>query len=871
MLRSLSGPLLLLSLVPAVGHAEAGKAFKLFVRDSGVYGVTFEQLAAAGLAATDVPSEALGLRRGDDWMPLWVEDGGDGRFGPGDRVEFVAEQLHGEHSYFSDFTPFNVYWLETGTSGAPRIRAVESPAGDCPAVEPRTKRHFEQDVLRVRFRADRGEREPEVWYWQKVTYLGNQTFDMDLELSDLDATASEPVHLRLGLKGWSEMNRDDDDLEDHTVEVRWDGHAVAQASWDNQPYGLELEVAELPADSVEPGPHRLSVSVPQRANEKGQPLVDLVLVNWVEVEYAVASDRTADQDELAWSSPQATQCVSLAKAAETELVVFDRQARRFEAGSGAPSLSLPGGTADAAAWVMVDDRYLTPARIDLDVPSDWARTDRQADYIIVTHPTLAAAIEPLADYHRQHGLSVVVASVTDVYDEFGGGIETPEAIRAFLRNAWEHWRKPSPRFVLLVGDASWDTKNALVEDENYADWGFRHGRVRNPGEFGKNESTPYEGDASLNVRNLVPTWAHPTFQGHAASDADFVTFDPDDPDLPVMAIGRFPVVDPAEVTAIVDKTIRYGESAPVGPWRARALFITNQEDIYQRMSDDLAWEVSEEGLGWEKIYPASKDTSNALHTAHLVEALDEGQLLVHFVGHGGRYIWRTGPPDFRKNHDLFTLDDLEKLTTTDRPAVVISMSCYSAPFDHPNADSIGEKFLRMPDRGAVGVIAASWRNTPNRSASRVLLEHLSEGGALGEALKLAKREVKDQNFRAQYNLLGDPALEIAVPSLALDLQVLDPEHVSVRIPASEFQGQAIVEWTDDRGEDLGRVVVPVDGPAFEASPEAPLTAEPALVRVYAWDAGRQIDGLGSHLFAVSEPPAEVTHATDTSNLGESRQ
>ena len=24
--------------------------------------------------------------------------------------------------------------------------------------------------------------------------------------------------------------------------------------------------------------------------------------------------------------------------------------------------------------------------------------------------------------------------------------------------------------------------------------------------------------------------------------------------------------------------------------------------------------------------------------------------VLHFIGHGGRYIWRTGPPDLRKNN-----------------------------------------------------------------------------------------------------------------------------------------------------------------------------------------------------------------------------
>ena len=49
--------------------------------------------------------------------------------------------------------------------------------------------------------------------------------------------------------------------------------------------------------------------------------------------------------------------------------------------------------------------------------------------------------------------------------------------------------------------------------------------------------------------------------------------------------------------------------------------------------------------------------------------------------------------------------------------MVLSMTCYSAPFDHPSADSIGEKFLRVPGKGAVAVLAASWRNAPYQAMS----------------------------------------------------------------------------------------------------------------------------------------------------------
>jgi hypothetical protein len=225
-----------------------------------------------------------------------------------------------------------------------------------------------------------------------------------------------------------------------------------------------------------------------------------------------------------------------------------------------------------------------------------------------------------------------------------------------------------------------------------------------------------------------------------------------------MAIGRLPVTEPREIDAILAKTIGYAEGGPEGDWRRRILWITNDDKNLQRRTDKLAAELP--GFEAVRIFP-SPDEPNDGHRRLLKEALDEGQLLVHFLGHGGRFIWRTGYPDLSKNHDLFTLNDIDDLKPGRRLPIVLSMTCYSAPFDHPNADSIGEKFLRVPRKGAVAVVAASWKIGPTEEMSRLLLEEFTRPGTAGEALQRAKARSDDESFIWQFNLLGDPALPLA--------------------------------------------------------------------------------------------------------------
>ena len=107
----------------------------------------------------------------------------------------------------------------------------------------------------------------------------------------------------------------------------------------------------------------------------------------------------------------------------------------------------------------------------------------------------------------------------------------------------------------------------------------------------------------------------------------------------------------------------------------------------------------------------------------LRQDLDAGNLLVHFLGHGGQYIWRVGPIG-----DLFSLDDVSALKNVGRYPMVLAMTCFSAPFDHPTEDSIGERFLRESDKGAVAVFAASWSNWPDPAHSKALVEALLKPG-----------------------------------------------------------------------------------------------------------------------------------------------
>ncbi len=755
------------------GAAAAGGhdvAFRIYTADAGVYRVAYADLTTPGSpAAGPWPSATLRLSNRGVEVPLWIEDGGDGSFDSGDWFEFVAEELRGLGSYYHEYSPFNVYRLSWSSAPEGRVRMQEvlpRPAGPgTGAAALSRKQHLEEDRLLVRLTGrEAAEAEnPELWFWSKLTHLAREPLVLRLDLDGLDRDASTDVTLEADFRGLStQLPGYRVGLLDHSLALGLAGLPQTTAAWD----GREAFAVELPpiaakelSDDEAILEMRLDRRVPPGA---GDPIVDVVVLNWVEIEYPHRGQVGGGQLQLRLR-PGEGRSVRLMATGDEPLTVYGGGGERIEVpldastGLGAP-FELAADT--ASFWALPKAGLLAPAGVEVDKPSSWSDTARHSDYLLIAHASLLEASSPLAEFHRSRGLDVSLVDVQDLYDEFNHGILDPRAIKDFVAHAYHRWEKPAPRYVLLVGDASWDTKNLVVDDANYANWADR--QILGGGRrFAEKERLVYDGLEGRNQRNLVPSHSYHSSQGHAASDNWFVSVDGDD-SVPELAIGRFPVAAPAEVEAIVAKTIRYATDTEPGPWRNEILWIANEWANFQRRTDELAAELAAAGFTASKLYPRSSEASSARDVEALTAALDRGQLLVHFMGHGGRFIWRTGPPDLENNYDLFDLDDIDALQPNHRLPVVLSLTCHSGPFDHPDADSIAEKFLRVEGKGAIAVVSAAWRTTASTRFSRIVLEEFTKPGTIGDAFLRAKQRAFNTRLRETYNLFGDPGAPLAL-------------------------------------------------------------------------------------------------------------
>ena len=158
----------------------------------------------------------------------------------------------------------------------------------------------------------------------------------------------------------------------------------------------------------------------------------------------------------------------------------------------------------------------------------------------------------------------------------------------------------------------------------------------------------------------------------------------------------------------------------------------------------------------------------------------------------------------------------------------MSMSCYSAPFDHPFADSIGEKFIREPNVGAIAVLASSWRNTPNDKFSRYIMDNIFKNPdySIGEAILAGKRHFKGKEMIQMYNLLGED------------------NKLQANIETKSFNGKAKIELIDKDSDLLDSIEIDITNPTFNFEfntiPENCIQG-----RIYAWDVDRNLDAMAS--------------------------
>jgi len=664
---------------------------RLTVRERGLSAVSYEQIfgTRGRVALAD-----LRLSRQGETVAHHVEP--DRRaFAPGSVLYFVSEgpaiNPHGNEL---------VYELSVSGGGTAMPVASAAPSGGALA-EAWTDERWEKDLQYLP-----GLLQAETpWLWDTLLATWVRSYPMPLSRV---APASEPARLSVWLQGGTDFP----ESPDHHVRLRVNGNAVGEASWDGQtPYRLDADVA--PGMLVE-GANVLEIeNVGDTTAQYSQVFLD---------KYELRSARQLVAQ--AGSFDGAFRAAGSADVRDLPLgsVVLDTTdaVARWLVDARASSLGVSFRAEAGRRYLAVAPQAVRSVSVRL-AGAPILRAALRADYLVIAPREFLAAADPLLQQRRSQGLESMSAAIEDVYDEFGYGEAHPEAVKAFLEYAYHSWER-APRYVLLLGDATYDFKNNL-------------------------------GTTTLN--RVPPLIVRDTYLW-TVSDPEYAFVNGDDL-LPDIALGRLPAASVAEAERLVRKVVDW-ENAGFD-LTGRAVLIADNADAagdFESDADRLAQTFLAD-RSVEKVYLSQLGSGTR---PAITNAFDTGASLVAYLGHGGTAVWAS--------ENIWNFTDPARLAPQAQQPFLMTMDCLNGFFHHPRYNSLSEEFVKVEGKGAVGTLAPSSLSV--HWAADVYLEALTgeivsgRHKRLGDAMLAAQAAYIEAGARPEllrtYQLLADPALAI---------------------------------------------------------------------------------------------------------------
>lgn len=703
-----------------IGALAAGKPIKVLVDEPGLYALTYTDLQNAGLPIDSLDPRSLKLSYGypRQEVAISVSGQGDGKFNANDQVHFYASQQ------FSRYVDGGIYFLSYG--GAPdglRMNTRSgSPTGLTAGTAWRTATAEQNKFYDPLYQG----RDGDYWYWAKLAQPDKTTAAVTVSLQT-PWTSGPNATLEVWLQGYTSIKTAN---PDHRVQFKVNENVVGLAEWDaDKAHRVSFGI---PASYLQQGHNQVQLALPGIQNL----LVEGTWLDAIALTYPVTS---VDEGQVHFTGEAGPKKYTL-NGAGSNPSVYDitapdapQQVVNFDV-SGS---SLTVGDADGSAA----DYLIVPAsQIKRPVSLEALGTVNEpagADYVIITHPSLAGAIAPLAAHRAGRGLRVTTVDVTALYEVYGDGRMDPEAIKRFLSHAYFNWAAPAPQYVLLVGDGSYDFKNYSGFDPVIL-------------------LPPYMADVD-------PWW------GETASDNQLVAVEGND-NLPEMLIGRLSAGTPAEVTAIVNKIIQYETNPPGGGWNATHIFVADNPDTagdFYIAADTTYAELGESFVGRRYYYSDDHSDQPYIYTdaaklrGDFLDAFTNGASFATFYGHSSWEQWAV--------ESLLSLDNLGQLNNQNRLPIISAMTCFTGFFHHPKDATLDESLLRRPNGGAVAIWGASGLGvgTGHSKLQEGFYRSLMvEGNTnLGAAVYAGKLNLLAAGFHLDlldtFTLFGDPALDLS--------------------------------------------------------------------------------------------------------------
>lgn len=375
---------------------------------------------------------------------------------------------------------------------------------------------------------------------------------------------------------------------------------------------------------------------------------------------------------------------------------------------------------------------------------------RGADYILVSNKLLQNSSNQYRNFiTTNYNIRTELAFVDDIFDEFAYGIPEAEAIRSFLKIAYQNWTLPRPSYVTFLGDANYDYKDVVTPAPN------------------------------PRKRNITVSYGNPV------SDPWYVMWDSVNVHFPQLYVGRIPANNDQQLLSYLQKHQKYLQ---------KRLDIFNKSFMIFSGGDatkpsELNQIIAANDFILNTYFKSHPLYGNAIHfyktidppsnfgpytLAQIKSVIDEGAIAIPYIGHSGTRTWDN------------SISEVEHLKNkyNDRNPLISDFGCSTGKFAEPDVDAFGELFVCQSSNGqAIGYLGnSSWGYlSTSLRFPRLFYEILTQDSlkGIGRAHNLAKIRQLNETGTGDVNrvftycnlLLGDPIIGFRIPekpNLAID-------------------------------------------------------------------------------------------------------
>jgi len=398
----------------------------------------------------------------------------------------------------------------------------------------------------------------------------------------------------------------------------------------------------------------------------------------------------------------------------------------------------------------------------------------QVDLLIVSPKDFISEANRLADLHREEGLKVHVVDVSQVYNEFSGGMQDPGAIRMFAKMFYDRGSLNGDplKYLLLFGDGSYDPKNRLSGNLNF-----------------------------------IPTYQFPNGENSLISlvtDDFFGLLDDADAmgpaDMVDIGVGRLLISSATQAKQQVDKIEHYMKNGSTfyggasgdgfGDWKLNYVQIADDEENGYFINQD-----TEKHFDYVRAHHPEMNAVKLYADAFLQESsaggqrypdvnnqidswVDKGALIVNYVGHGGER-------GFAQER-ILTIEQIQSWKNINKLNLLVSATCEFTRFDDPSRYSAGELASLNPIGGSIALMttARSVFFGVNSATGESFYEHVFERDIsglplrLGDIIRKTKNGSGSSDNKRCFVLIGDPALRLALPTHRVVTDSVNGVHIN---------------------------------------------------------------------------------------------